>query len=443
MSEKQETPYQSPLESEEELEEDVHPEEEEAEHPVIPDPLETPGGPGTVSVDVQVGGVSHGITGNSVEQEPRVHMGSSVRRKKKTTVPQENLVKMHEQLRQSVDQLTRSMEHLAARDEQNRIPVAPGTSGQSASAARKASSIMSHNDNPRRKFAEPSKFSGEDLPWEEYLIGFEDVADWNKWDEEDCRGYLLLSLSGDALLHVHSIEHFREKDYYELCDLLKEKFGAGRTVAEDKRKFRLRKRQKGETYSHVAQDLLRLAKRIYRRDHQQAEEEAKEQFLRCLPKLVRIGVTASNPKTIEDCVSSLRQVQMVEGTEELDEIIKGPLSSRMVRTENDGFRDDNIQDGRNGQNRNRGRNGYGRGRYRSRGRGRYGSNRPEATSAFDITKEQCWNCGELGHLKNECTQPWGIRNRNRNSAQNGKVDRTAEVEQETLPKQQGNDQGSA
>ena len=45
-------------------------------------------------------------------------------------------------------------------------------------------------------------------------------------------------------------------------------------------KFRQRKKQKGETYAHMAEDLRRLARRIYRKDTKLAEQEAKEQFLR-------------------------------------------------------------------------------------------------------------------------------------------------------------------
>ena len=73
----------------------------------------------------------------------------------------------------------------------------------------------------------------------------------------------------------------------------------------------------------MAQDILRLARRIYRSDLKLAESEAREQFLSGLPKNVKLAVTAANPKTIDECVNNVAQIQIVLEDEELDVSVDG------------------------------------------------------------------------------------------------------------------------
>ena len=337
------------------------------------------------------------------------------RPKKITTFSQgEHLVRVQEQLRQSMERLAQSMEQLAHRD-----------STQEQHEVRREVEMVETSDEPRvqgrdprpstrnrrsRKFIEPAKFSGENVVWEEYLVKFELIAEWNQWDEEEACEFLLLSLDGDAAIHIHGMCNFRDLDYQGLCDALSDRFGAIKSLAEDKRKFRLRKKQKDETYAHMAQDILRLARRIYKRDFKLAEQEAREQFLKGLPRQVRMAVAAANPRTLNECVDNVAQIQIILDNEELEDGTMKVVRSRAVKTgdPNSITSDENNDPNERMQSDNMSNSGRGRGQGRGRGRGR-GRGNYNNYNRFDLSQIECRNCGQKGHMKRNCPHPWGYK----------------------------------
>ena len=371
------------------------------------------------------------------------------------------------QLHHSIERLTQSLERINMRGVPNSSGNDPDEPGNipSRDPLRNARNFVRprHDDDDegppgriqqkaRRKFIEPTKFSGEAMVWEEYLIKFELVAEWNMWTEEEACEFLLMSLEGDAAIHIHSMTDFRDIEYKTLCDALTDRFGVNKTLAEDKRKFRLRKKMKGETYAHMAQDILRLARRIYRADFRLADQEAREQFLKGLPNDMRLIVSGSNPKTLSECVDNVAQIHIVLEKDQMDEETAKAVVSRAVKTNEENKSGTSTQ-----QNNNKGR---GRGRNNSRGRGRgnrgrgngnrdggFNQNRNNSgyngysgasnygsggynggysgangyggynnyggygtyNRNFDMSKVDCRNCGELGHMKRDCPKPWGYK----------------------------------
>ena len=75
-------------------------------------------------------------------------------------------------------------------------------------------------ETPRRKPVDPKKYDGEGCPWEDYLLKFELIADWNRWDEEERAEALLMSLDGDAAGYVQDLRGFRNFSYTEICAAL-------------------------------------------------------------------------------------------------------------------------------------------------------------------------------------------------------------------------------
>lgn len=45
---------------------------------------------------------------------------------------------------------------------------------------------------------EPEKFDGRSIDWQDYIISFEQVADWNGWNERERAQQLIMSLKGNA-----------------------------------------------------------------------------------------------------------------------------------------------------------------------------------------------------------------------------------------------------
>ena len=167
--------------------------------------------------------------------------------------------------------------------------------------------------------------------------------------------------------------------YPELCDALAERFGSSRSLAEDKRVFRMRKKQPGETYAHMAQDLARLARRIYQRDPRMADQEARDLFVKGLPPRIQLAVAAANPRTLAECVDSVSQLQVVLGTEALEEVAETPLKSQATWSEGKP-------------------NGTKKGQSSSEKGGRGKKNRRKG----EDVEVRCWDCGEIGHYRNKC-----------------------------------------
>ena len=89
---------------------------------------------------------------------------------------------------------------------------------------------------------------------------------------------------GDVADYMYSQPQCRNLTYGKLCSLLEKRFGVAQSLTSDKKKLRERKKQKGETYRYMGQEILRLASRVYQGAPSLAEEESKEQFIRALPE---------------------------------------------------------------------------------------------------------------------------------------------------------------
>ena len=303
----------------------------------------------------------------------------------------QQVLQMQEGLRRSVEHLNRSLERLQAQ----RVPApehAPrgrGLDGHGLPDRQGRDDFPPRGLQGMRKFINPPKFSGEEMNWEEYLVRFELVAEWNRWSEDEACEGLLLSLEGDAATHAHGISGFRRLGYAELCDILAGRFGSARSLAEDKRKFRMRKKKPEESYAHMAQDIARLARRIYRGDPQMAEVEAREQFVKGLPSRIRIAVAAANPRTLDDCVDSVSQLQIVLDTETFAEVEGAPVKTAVAQV------DGRLAEGKQESGRN----------FR-RGRGRNSNDKRDKVDRSNVT---CWNCGERGHFRNKCPQQYRFK----------------------------------
>ena len=84
-----------------------------------------------------------------------------------------------------------------------------------------------------------------------------------------------------------------------------------RTITEDKRLLRSRTQTRDESYKHLAQDLIRLAHRVYRGAPHLVEEEAKDAFIKALPTALCCPIAAANPKTRSECIANVTQMHAV------------------------------------------------------------------------------------------------------------------------------------
>ena len=64
---------------------------------------------------------------------------------------------------------------------------------------------------------------------------------WNGWSDDEATDALMLALDGDAAIHVHSLPNFRSLTQQGIILVLEDRFGAARTITEDKQLLRSRR----------------------------------------------------------------------------------------------------------------------------------------------------------------------------------------------------------
>ena len=193
----------------------------------------------------------------------------------------------------------------------------------------------------------------------------------------------MLALEGDAAIHVHSLPHFRSLTQEGILAALADRFGAARTLTEDKRLLRTRVKIQGETYEHLAQDLMRLSHRVFRGAPHLAEQEARDAFIKALPAGLRCPIAAANPRTLSECVDNVTQMRAVLGDGDVDQY--GQVSVQAVQVEN------TVCFGC-----------HKKGHYRRDCPEEAGNGHDSAARGNRRRPVVCWNCDEAGHVVRSC-----------------------------------------
>jgi hypothetical protein len=226
--------------------------------------------------------------------------------------------------------------------------------------------IINQYTPKHRKLIDPKPFKGEAGQWEEYSIYYGNLVRWNGWEEEEALDALMLCLAGDAATYIHSLQGFRRFNLDQLCDKLGSRFGAARTLSDDKRRLRSRKKRPDESYDSLCQDVMRLATRVYKSAPGFAEQEGRDAFINALPAKLRGSIAAANPKTIEEALTNVNQMLTFMEPEDVANL--GASSTRKVRE---------VEV------------------YATTVRPLISPRRPFI----------CFNCGEQGHRKDQCEKP--------------------------------------
>jgi hypothetical protein len=167
-----------------------------------------------------------------------------------------------------------------------------------------------------KKIKDPKLFDGSFGKWADYAKYWHRLVRWNEWTEDVALEALHLSLSGDAATYITGLSNSDSMSYMELLAALEDRFGPARTISEDKRMLRSRKKQPGETFEHLAHDIRALAKRVFRNVAPLVEEESRDAFIKALPDNLRLPVAASNPKTLDECLDNVTHMcSLMDSTE--------------------------------------------------------------------------------------------------------------------------------
>ena len=99
----------------------------------------------------------------------------------------------------------------------------------------------------KRKEKEPAHFDGKSVDFQDYIVHFEQVSEWNKWGNEEKAKQLVMSLRGTTQKLLSDLSPEQLHDYAKVRQALTQRFNPpGRAMAY-RCEFRNRKREKGES----------------------------------------------------------------------------------------------------------------------------------------------------------------------------------------------------
>ena len=235
------------------------------------------------------------------------------------------------------------------------------------------------SDNRVLKCVAPDLFRGKKQSIWDYLIHFNMYGELSQWDESQKQRVLLLSVKDEAANYLYSIDKYKEKSFEELCALLTERFEEVKLISAEKLKLSQRRREKGESWYELVQDIERMCAIVYRGGHI-IEREAKAAFMQKLPEAIKGPVAAANPGNIKEAVRTVIHMCSVL---DVDECGNTNTSSSKVKVKYTG-----PTPGRN-QNENQGQEGFNVGFVSNNG-------------MTDKSTGACFYCHKVGHFIQEC-----------------------------------------
>lgn len=111
---------------------------------------------------------------------------------------------------------------------------------------------------PKRKPITPQCYEGS-TDFRDYIVHFERVADWNKWDSYEKAQQLMVSLKGSAQRVLSDLTLGQTADFWQLRTALMDKFQPPGREAQHRCEFKNRKLKPDENISEYGEKLKRLA----------------------------------------------------------------------------------------------------------------------------------------------------------------------------------------
>ena len=171
---------------------------------------------------------------------------------------------------------------------------------------------MSHDEVPRpvRPLVQPESFNGE-TDYCDWIDHFENVATLNAWDEGAKLQWLMVRLTGRAQNALKRIPEATQRSYSDTLAALKRRFEPDSKRELYAAEFQTRRKCNMESWPDFAEDLLKLADRVY--SYLQEEAKEKMSLARYLDQItdpqISFGVKQSRPRTLNDAVAATLELE--------------------------------------------------------------------------------------------------------------------------------------
>lgn len=109
-----------------------------------------------------------------------------------------------------------------------------------------------------KKQKDPEKFDGQTVDFRDYIVQFEQIANWNQWSVVEMAQQLTMCLSGEARKMLGHIDRSKLADYYALKEILLKRFCPPERKAAYATEFYARVKKPGESIDEFGYALRRL-----------------------------------------------------------------------------------------------------------------------------------------------------------------------------------------
>ena len=255
-----------------------------------------------------------------------------------------------------------------------------------------------------RKAMSPETYDGEG-DWEEYLLHFSDVAEWNGWTEYEKATQLGLHLRGMARSIKTDLPHHVAVDFGLLVQTLHKYFSSEGREATFQAEFRLRKRERNEKLSHFAHELTRLCKKAFpRMDRSSREQFVLERFKLGLDPGLRRHIQFQHAESIEKAIYAGLEFEAMEEDVDRDRIRK-PLAAIHTTVADAPKSEDNVSGGPNDLMLKMMEQNMAASQKMLESVTKMVENMQKTQrQQRDLSQVVCYNCNQKGHFRNRCPQ---------------------------------------
>ena len=264
--------------------------------------------------------------------------------------------------------------------------------------------------NVKRTKVMPDLYDGK-TSWPEYLIHFESVAELNNWNAQERIQFLSVSLRGEACMAMQSLTVEERRNYEIFISSLSKRFNPGNRENLYRTQLRTRTRRDRESLSQLAQSVRNLAAQAYpSADRKLFESLCCDHFLDATgDSELRNMLCLVQPQRFDDMVSMAVQLEAnrqsernkqprryvrelgVSSPESQSVVQKGDISGAcnfVEKTNAQGKMEDLLEK-----------------LLKLMEELKHRKQSSNFKKEYDTSKMKCFNCGEIGHIKNKCSKP--------------------------------------